>query len=233
MADDFEDVKESFLNLMKIQCPETYVHIKSVCEISELLFDSLFKKNPSVFKGVFGLDKTEDILSNHQKIKDIIYEGALLHDTGKSSFLVQISNYYRPLTKDEFDMIKAHPTESMEFLGDMCDGPVKEMVLYHHLWHDHSSGYPLPITYPIKDQILIDILSVADTIDAATDDLGRAYTRSKTLAGVIVELNSQKGTRYSPEVVDAIDQDTYSKINKVLTSFKHELFFNVMTHKEK
>lgn len=51
---------------------------------------------------------------------------------------------------------------------------------------------------------MIDIISICDSLDAATDYLGRSYARTKTLSQVLGELQAGSGTRYSSHVVNLI-----------------------------
>ncbi len=50
-----------------------------------------------------------------------------------------------------------------------------------HLWYDGSRGYPAAFDTsqsPLK--VIIDIVAIADCMDAATDSVGRSYNRGKT-----------------------------------------------------
>ena len=56
-------------------------------------------------------------------------------------------------------------------------------------------------------RIVIDIITISDCIDAATDTLGRNYAKSKTFYDVLEELNKDKGTRYSADIVELLNSD--------------------------
>ena len=47
----------------------------------------------------------------------------------------------------------------------------------------------------------MDALTVADSLDAATDNIGRCYTMAKPVDTLLGEFRAQRGTRYAPEVV--------------------------------
>ena len=52
---------------------------------------------------------------------------------------------------------------------------------------------------------IIDIVTAADCLDAATDTVGRSYSRGKTMDDFILELKEGAGTRYAsylPELFD-------------------------------
>ena len=50
----------------------------------------------------------------------------------------------------------------------------------HHLWYDCSRGYPYDFnTFDSPVKTIIDIVAVADCMDAATDSVGRSYNNGK------------------------------------------------------
>lgn len=222
------DIKNSFLNLVRFQSPETYVHIQSVSRISEIICDALYKKQPELFIGCLDTKDLNEVKRKYEKIRSVLYDGALLHDTGKSSYLFQVSNYYRPLTDEEYLLIKNHPVKSYEFLYSSFEEPILEIALYHHVWHDHVYGYPLSDNMVIKNQLLVDIVSVADSIDAATDTIGRTYAYPKTFEDLMKELYLEAGTRYSKEVLDVIDVEVSESISNIIHDFKYKVFASII-----
>ena len=57
----------------------------------------------------------------------------------------------------------------------------------------------------------MDIISVADCLDAGTDNIGRCYAASKTVDMLIEELKKGGGTRYAPYVVKIFDDEEFCK----------------------
>ena len=67
------------------------------------------------------------------------------------------------------------------------------------------------------------ILEAADCIDAATDRIGRSYSKGKSLDDVIREFKKGSGTRYAPYVVDLFsDNDVISDIKAILDNGRKE-----------
>ena len=64
----------------------------------------------------------------------------------------------------------------------------------------------------------VDALTVADSLDAATDNIGRCYTAAKPLEKLIEELRAQKGSRYAPAVVELFDDPDFC------TEFRRKLY---------
>lgn len=55
----------------------------------------------------------------------------------------------------------------------------------------------------------MDALSVADSLDAATDNIGRCYQMAKPFRTLVGELKAQSGTRYAPKVVALFDDKDF------------------------
>ena len=54
-----------------------------------------------------------------------------------------------------------------------------------------------------------DALSVADSLDAATDNIGRCYNLAKPFRTLLEELRAQSGTRYAPNVVALFEDERF------------------------
>ena len=80
------------------------------------------------------------------------------------------------------------------------------IALAHHRWCDDSKGYPDDLcTAALPEKVVIDLVCCADCLDAATDTVGRSYSRGKTMDDFILELKEGAGTRYAsylPELFD-------------------------------
>ncbi|MGN0311251.1 MAG: hypothetical protein ACI4CC_00630, partial [Lachnospiraceae bacterium] len=71
--------------------------------------------------------------------------------------------------------------------------------------YDGKSGYPMSFdNTKSPKRFLIDLITIADCTDAATDILGRNYVAGKDFQTLLEELKAQSGTRYNPDIVDAI-----------------------------
>ena len=55
----------------------------------------------------------------------------------------------------------------------------------------------------------MDALSVADSLDAATDNIGRCYNLAKPFRTLLEELRAQSGTRYAPNVVALFEDERF------------------------
>ena len=106
----------------------------------------------------------------------------------------------------------------------------RDIALGHQKSFDGKSGYPADFdntVSPIK--IFIDIITICDSLDAATDHLGRNYTQAKDFDTVMKELRAGRDTRYSGAVTDLLDEDIplQKKVRKLLGDGRRDVYFNV------
>ena len=70
---------------------------------------------------------------------------------------------------------------------------------------------------------MIDIVLCADCMDAATDTVGRSYSRGKTLADFIRELREGAGTRYAPWLPSLLEKEEVFKDVECLLTKAREI----------
>ncbi|HEU0013992.1 MAG TPA: HD-GYP domain-containing protein [Longimicrobium sp.] len=161
----------------------TFVHSVNVCIFSVALGKKL------------GFDK-------HQ-----LYElglGALLHDVGKVRMPVELINKPGPLSREEFEVLKEHPTEGLLALFDLRglgELPLRAMLMAyeHHLKVD-GSGYPKSIR-PRESSLFARMVAVADGFDAATSQ--RAYAPAGLPDEVLRQMREDPRYGFDPLLVKA------------------------------
>lgn len=180
--------------------PPTYIHSRMVAYISRCLTEHLLEKKPELFVGICGCTSACNANEHATQISAYAYHAALCHDVGKLMLIDTIFVYGRKLLDMEFEIIRQHPemgalllsrNESTKAYADVARG--------HHLWYDGSKGYPQHFNAaksPYKT--IIDIVTCADCMDAATDTVGRSYNQGKTFADFSKEVQEGAGTRYAP-----------------------------------
>ena len=101
-----------------------------------------------------------------------------------------------------------HPSYGGSILQNDPDfAPYLPIILGHHRSYDGTKGYPESfdiLSTPYKP--VIDLISICDSLDAATDIYGRNYAKGKKFDEVLEELIQESGTRYHPEIVRVIVQ---------------------------
>ena len=212
-----------------------FIHTVMVREMSKVIFDYLLEKNPSFFDGVAGKDAS--YIKNHkEEMRTLLADCCMYHDIGKFFMLDVVENSMRHLTEDEFALIQEHPTNfDYVFKGsDRRDerlNCIRDCALGHHRWHDGSRGYP-EVTLT-KNRPFVDILAVIDSLDAATDYLGRPYYDGKTLEELVGEFQRRSGTQYGPEVVEALaDPQIRQKLQYWITEGRKEIYYQIYAFNE-
>lgn len=110
---------------------------------------------------------------SENKLNEIGMAG-VLHDIGKKSIPLEILNKPDKLTKEEFEIIKTHPSNAVDILKNMVSSEVLRTIEEHHEKLD-GTGYPYEkkvdnISFYAK------ILSISDVYDALTSD--RPYRKA-------------------------------------------------------
>jgi putative two-component system response regulator len=134
---------------------------------------------------------------------ELIRRAAPLHDIGKIAIPDHILRKPGRLTHDEFEQMKEHATIGARLLNGSrlpLLQTAHEIALYHHERWD-GTGYPQGIkgtAIPITARIV----AVADAFDALTHE--RSYKRAWSVEDSITELHGCSGTRYDPQVIEAL-----------------------------
>lgn len=205
-------MKEDFMCTMAVkQQVGTVVHVTMVEMMCEVMLDALLDDCPQEFVGVMGTTSVDEVLAQRNQFKQYVTYAALFHDLGKTQMAEIVSNDFRRLTDHEFAIIKKHPELSLEYLNlDPLFDKYKDVALGHHKWYNGQGGYPASfdnVSSPYRP--MIDLLTICDCIDAATDYLNRNYRTSKPLEEVLREFQVDAGKRYNPVMVKAICSDSH------------------------
>jgi putative nucleotidyltransferase with HDIG domain len=144
------------------------------------------------------------MVGRHMTVADdeieVLRLGALLHDIGKIGIRDRVLSKRGPLTDEEFEIIKTHPTVGANILRHVPfltrHMPIVEL---HHEQPD-GRGYPHGL-FGHATPLLARIVHVADAFDAMTS--ARAYRPAQGESHALAELTRHRGTQFDPEVVDA------------------------------
>lgn len=133
--------------------------------------------------------------------EEVLLAGILLHDVGKIFTPKEILFKPGPLTEEEWQIMRRHPTDGAEIL-EQIDGlkDMAQIVRCHQEAYD-GSGYPAGLKgeeIPIGARIA----TVVDAFDAMVTD--RPYRKGMPIQKAIEELKRNRGTQFDPVVVSAI-----------------------------
>ena len=226
----FSDFADAVLDLSVYSDKPLFIHTAMVREMSRAIFDHLIDHEPEFFNGVAGHD-TAYIREHRDEMRALLDDCCMYHDLGKFWMSDITDNSMRRLTDDEFTLIKEHPLlfDDVYARADenderfMC---IRDCARTHHLWHDGTRGYPnIPQT---KNRPFADILAIADSIDAATDFLGRPYNSGKTIDQLINEFQEGAGTRYGQTAAAALsDENVRNRLHYLITDGRKEIYYRI------
>lgn len=189
----------------------TYVHSLMVAELTRALLQRQIETRPEILVGLLGCRSAAEVQARREELCQTAYECGLYHDLGKCAVLMYIDNNARRLLDEEFFCIQSHPRTGADILNRMgCGRTLALAALYHHCYYNGKGGYPNDVpSCPPEIKGIVDALSVADSLDAATDNIGRCYNLAKPFRTLLEELRAQSGTRYAPNVVALFEDERF------------------------
>lgn len=156
----------------------TYAHSLHVAMIAQKLMEGILAYQPELVKDVLGERRNGKVFLDTKKCMDFIFEAAMYHDIGKNAIISVVNNDFRPLTDEEFAIIKKHPALGAELLkiAPSLYEKFRDTTLGHHKWYNGKGGYPKDFdNTKSPKRILIDIITLSDCMQAATERIGRNY----------------------------------------------------------
>lgn len=192
----------------------TYVHSTMVAHLTKALLRRMVETNPAALIGLLGCKTAAEVQARRPELLQTAYDCGLYHDVGKSAVIMYIDTNSRSLLEEEFCCIQSHPVIGYGLLREAgYEEYLAPAALYHHCFYNGRGGYPREVP-PCPQNIkgIVDVLTVADTLDAATDNIGRCYNRAKPLRTLVGELQAQRGTRYAPDVVALFRDETFCEV---------------------
>ncbi len=210
----------------------TYAHSKHVSMIAETLMKGILKYQPELLVGALGDADARQVRKHRKKYIEFIHDAGMYHDLGKNSIVTVVNNDYRPLTDKEFAIIKTHPQLGVEKL-EVAPSLYKQYhdtTLGHHKWYNGKGGYPDSFDNtksPVR--IMIDIVTLSDCMQAATERIGRNYKGEKTFDTVMGEFRRDAGVRYNPDLVHLIDAhpDLASQLAELINDGWVEIYYDI------
>ena len=189
----------------------TYVHSTMVAHLTRVLLRRMVETDPAALIGLLGCKTAAEVQARKPELLQTAYDCGLYHDVGKSAVIMYIDTNSRSLLEEEFCCIQSHPVIGYGLLREAgYEEYLAPAALYHHCFYNGQGGYPRDVP-PCPQNIkgIVDVLTVADSLDAATDNIGRCYNRAKPLRTLVGELQAQSGTRYAPDVVALFRDETF------------------------
>jgi putative nucleotidyltransferase with HDIG domain len=131
---------------------------------------------------------------------DAVRFGGLFHDIGKIAIPDVLLTKPAKLSDDEYELMKRHSSEGARIVSKF--GRLRECVpiIRHH--HERWDGAGYPDNLAGEDiPLLATVVGFADAWDAMT--IERPYQRALRMDEALAEVRDNRGTQFSPHVVDA------------------------------
>ena len=228
-----EEERIRYLNELNVATQvTTYAHSVNVAMIARKLMEGILEYQPELLKGALGEIRRGKVWLDSKECLDFIYEAAFYHDIGKNGIISTVTNDYRPLTDEEYAIIKTHPALGAELLkiAPSLYEKYHDTTLGHHKWYNGKGGYPEDFdnTKSTK-RILIDIITLSDCMQAATERVGRNYKEGKTFDMVMEEFRRGAGTKYNPDLVKFIDthDDVARELAVLINDAWVDIYFSI------
>lgn len=207
------------------------IHSLMVSGIAKIIVEMIYRNNALMFKGCLGLYEEDEILENWPKLVEFAQNAGKLHDIGKIDIAHITHKQTRHLTDIEFENIYMHPEYGRMIIKRSEE--LKEyipIIMGHHKSYDDLSGYPSNYKYKEHgEQLIVDIIRIADSLDAATDSIGRNYAKTKSYKEAMYEMVEGKGTSYNPELVEMMITDSkfHADIEEFLTEGRVNMCYEI------
>lgn len=217
--------------LIIIEQPQTFAHVTMVSRLCDVLLETIIDHRPDLLLDIPGCNSRIDVWRNADSLKVYFHNAAIYHDLGKNLIPSIVSNNFRRLTDHEFSYIKLHPENARIFLSiDPSLSKYLDICFGHHKWYNGKGGYPAWFDNTKSQlRILIDILTICDCLDAATDNFGRNYHNQKLFKQVLAEFDRDAGTRYNPDLVQLIHDvpSLYERLATIVDESRMDAYYNI------
>lgn len=194
-------------NVFASRHPTSYAKMWRVGRAAHTLCGWAVEDCPEKLAGLLGCADAEEAAARREELAAFAERAGRLYDAGMIHCFNTVLFSCRGLFEEEYALLQLHSYCGAQLLGAHPSTAAYADVAHgHHCHFDEKGGYPLgfsPRTSPVRPMIYI--ISVADAIIAATDDVGNRYRPAKTFEQVLGELREGSGSQYAPFVVDLLN----------------------------
>lgn len=209
----------------------TYAHSTHVARLAESLMKGIIRHRKQLLVGKLGITSKWQVMLHQSQLIHFITRAALCHDIGKNSIVSVVNNDYRQLSDDERRIIRMHPRMGLKYLKISKElRHYHDTTLGHHKWYNGKGGYPSDFDNTKSPyRFMIDIITLCDCMQAATERVGRNYRQEKSFEKVMEELREGAGTRYNPDLVKLIDDvpELYKELEMIAIYGWPDIYYEI------
>ncbi|MCM1102596.1 MAG: ATP-binding protein [Clostridium sp.] len=188
----------------------TLIHETLVGQVARRILKAVFEEKPELLIGEFGCRTVVDVLENRERLTQFASNAAQLFDIGKMKLAGIVGKQSRRWTEWEKEKMLKHPQFGYEMVKKAPFlAPYADIVLGHHKSYDGKTGYPLDFDNTAsKHRFFIELIHICSFLESETVQMGHANTESGLFRKCLDELELGSGTRYQPELVELITEDS-------------------------
>lgn len=209
----------------------TYAHSTHVARLAEALMKGIIRHRKQLLVGKLGITSKWQVRLHQSQLIHFITRAALCHDIGKNSIVSVVNNDYRQLSDEERRIIRMHPRMGQKYLKISKElRHYHDTTLGHHKWYNGKGGYPSDFDNTQSPyRFMIDIITLCDCMQAATERVGRNYKQEKSFEKVMEELREGAGTRYNPDLVKLIDDipELYNELERIAIYGWPDIYYEI------
>lgn len=209
----------------------TYAHSTHVARLAEALMKGIIRHRKQLLVGKLGITSKWQVRLHQSQLINFITQAALCHDVGKNSIVSVVNNDYRQLSDEERRIIRMHPRMGLKYLKISKElRYYHDTTLGHHKWYNGKGGYPSDFDNTKSPyRFMIDIITLCDCMQAATERVGRNYRQEKSFEKVMGELREGAGTRYNPDLVKLIDDvpELYKELEMIAIYGWPDIYYEI------
>lgn len=229
--DDVDEIFQSLLNITVFRQLQTAIHSLMVGRSANLIMECIIDKQPQILVNGELFQNVDEVKANKECMLSFLSKASLVHDVGKLLCTQVINMQYRRLIDVEYETIKFHPSSSSAILKNIPSLTMyHDIAIGHHKSFDGTFGYPKEFNNLASPQrLLIDLIRICDSLDAATDTFGRLYAAPKSFQTVLKEFQMLKGTSYSDVLVDFISEheDVQHLLENLLEEEREQVYIEM------
>ena len=147
---------------------------------------------------------------------DVLYHASPMHDIGKTAVPNAILHKNGPLTEEEFQIMKTHPTKAHEYLKHSKRKIMKaaDIIAYQHHEKWNGEGYPQGLKGE-EIHIYGRIVALADVFDALMHK--RVYKDAWSVDETKNYILKHSGTQFDPYIIKIFEEhiDEFVAISKI------------------
>ena len=209
----------------------TYAHSTHVARLAESLMKGIIRHRKQLLVGKLGITSKWQVRLHQSQLIHFITRAALCHDIGKNSIVSVVNNDYRQLSDEERRIIRMHPRMGQKYLKISKElRHYHDTTLGHHKWYNGKGGYPSDFDNTQSPyRFMIDIITLCDCMQAATERVGRNYKQEKSFEKVMEELREGAETRYNPDLVKLIDDipELYNELERIAIYGWPDIYYEI------